>query len=284
MPEPSRATSPAMTQFLLGFRRFSRKVAWVIAFFLIVLVVFWDSIVIATRPGEHGVYWSRFLGGTTQLILGEGTHLKLPWDKIIIYSTRVHEFTDQLQLLSRDGLAIDTRWSVRYRPVREDLPMLHQKIGPWYAQKLVIPEVISSIRGVIGQLSADMIYSRGENALSREIEAACKERLRRNHVILDRVLLLGIRLPEGLSVSINEKMISEQNLLAYVFRLKTEQEEQERKIIEATGIRRFEEISNIPILKWRGLQTTIDIANSPNPNTVIMGNTSNSLPLIMGGE
>jgi regulator of protease activity HflC (stomatin/prohibitin superfamily) len=59
---------------------------------------------------------------------------------------------------------------------------------------------------------------------------------------------------------------------------------QQRKIIEAEGIRQFEELSKIPILKWKGLEVTSEFAKSNNSKIIIMGNGKNGLPLLLNSD
>jgi regulator of protease activity HflC (stomatin/prohibitin superfamily) len=43
----------------------------------------------------------------------------------------------------------------------------------------------------------------------------------------------------------------------------------------------FQQISGIPILKWRGIEATEKLAQSENAKFVIIGNDSDSLPVIL---
>jgi regulator of protease activity HflC (stomatin/prohibitin superfamily) len=41
---------------------------------------------------------------------------------------------------------------------------------------------------------------------------------------------------------------------------------------------------NTQILEWKGIEATEKLANSPNAKIVVIGNSKNGLPLILGGE
>ena len=72
------------------------------------------------------------------------------------------------------------------------------------------------------------------------------------------------------------------------FVLQKEQQEAERKKIEAQGIADFQKIVSDGIspnlLKWKGIEATEKLARSDNTKVVIMGNSKDSLPVILGGE
>ena len=79
-------------------------------------------------------------------------------------------------------------------------------------------------------------------------------------------------------------MVAEQLSYELDYKLLSEEKEKKRKIIEADGIRQFEEISKISILKWKGLEVTSEFAKSNNAKIIIMGNGKNDLPLLLNPD
>lgn len=257
-------------------------------FFLVVafiLVVLWRDIMVPKYSGEQGVYWSRFFGGTSDLVLGEGTHLKFPWDEIYVYSTRIMLRSQKTVLLTKDGMAVSLDWAVRYRIDPSRLPELHRTLGPQYADRVVVPEVISALRQVVGGYSADQVYAKAEVDLIEEIEDKVKTRVEMYHpIFFETILILGLNLPDEMERGIVEKLLYEQRLLSYDFRLQAEDQERRRKIIEAEGIREFEKTTGMSLLKWRGIEATTELAKSPNSKIIIMGTGQNSLPLLLNAD
>jgi len=96
--------------------------------------------------------------------------------------------------------------------------------------------------------------------------------------------LLRLELPAAVSKGIEAKLLAEQASLSYVFKLETEEQERKRKVIEAEGIKSFESISGVSMLKWRGLDVTSDLARSENSKIIIMGTSENSLPLLLNTD
>jgi prohibitin 1 len=102
------------------------------------------------------------------------------------------------------------------------------------------------------------------------------------------VLLRKIDLPKVVADAIQEKLKREQEAQQMQFVLQKEQQEAERKRIEAQGVADFQRIVAQGIspllLEWKGIEATEKLATSPNTKVVVIGNSKNGLPLILGGE
>jgi len=279
-PRPSR-----LSRAVAVFRKYAVYLAIGILTVLFFLVLASDRIIHNIGPGERGVLWSRFGGGVKMdRIYNEGLRLILPWDRLYVYSIRIQEIHDSVIVLSSNGLPITVTYSCRFRPFPSTLPELHEEYGPVYADTLVRPEVISALRVVIGNYRPEDIYARDEAGLLDEIFSVLQANLTNHDVIVQDILLKELRLPPTLEAAINEKLIQEQQALMYEFRLKSEEGERQRRIIEAQGIKSFEDISKISILKWRGIEATEKLANSPNAKIIVVGTGQNQLPIILGGD
>jgi len=72
------------------------------------------------------------------------------------------------------------------------------------------------------------------------------------------------------------------------FVLQKEEQEAERKAIEAKGIAEFQSIVTSGIspqlLQWKGIEATEKIAESQNTKIVIMGNSKGELPVLLNGD
>jgi prohibitin 1 len=72
------------------------------------------------------------------------------------------------------------------------------------------------------------------------------------------------------------------------FVLLKEEQEAKRKKIEAQGIADFQRIITQGLtdnlLRWKGIEATIKLAESPNTKVVVIGSSKTGLPLILGGE
>jgi regulator of protease activity HflC (stomatin/prohibitin superfamily) len=235
-------------------------------------------------PGVRGVRWSLLGNGTVlDRDYPEGLRVIPPWDRMYLYDVRVQEVRGSVVVLSSNGLPISVSYSVRFRPDLAKLPYLHQTYGPGYIETLVRPEIISALREVIGNYRPETIYSRSELGLIDETYQSLAAQLTNRYVVVQTVIIEELRLTPELEAAINQKLVDEQTALAYEFRLSREQSEAQRKGIEAQGIKTFEQVSGISILKWRGIEATEELAKSPNSKIIMIGTGSNQLPILLSG-
>ena len=267
----------------------------------LVLVVLWPRILVTVPSGQVGVLWKRFAGGTVldpRQLREEGLHLILPWDKLFMYDLRLQSLTDTYNAISSDGVSLNATLNIRFRLQREVIPILHQVIGPDYT-KLLGPQIASQMRGVIAEYTAEQVYSTARQEIESKIRDSAAEKLSTSMLktgsyevpmagglVLYDTLLYGIELPAAIVQAINRK--TEQYYVAqeYQFRIERERRESERKAIEAEGIREFQRIVSQGIsdsyLRWRGVEATLQLAQSNNSKIVIIGGGKDGLPIILG--
>jgi len=252
---------------------------------------------ISIDSGYKGVLWRRFFGGTEmEQSYSEGTTLIFPWDKMTLYSTRQQRETVVFNTLSKNGLSVLVEASIRFRPLEEHLPELHRYIGPDYVSILLIPEMGSHVRNVIGQYEPEELYSIKRTLIEEHIQQSIRNGLDTtnakksvgNYIFVDEILIRDITLPETVRDSIEQKEQAKQVALTYEFRLLGEEKEKQRKKIEAEGIRDFQNTITDGIsqkyLTWQGINATVDLAKSNNSKVVIIGSGKSGLPIILGSD
>ena len=272
------------------WRAFGRRQAppailllFLLAFFV---VFFFNRIVISVRPGELGVMW-RLLGGGTQIdtVYREGIHIILPFNKMFVYNVRKQQFTDNINVLTLDGLTVAVRYSVRYFLEKDTLPLLHQHVGPDYVNVVVRPEVRSVMRSVFGQFKPEEIYTT-QKAIEERVGIISKLHLEARFVALDDVPIESITLPARIADAIETKLAQQQVDQEYAFRLSIAAKEAERKRVEGNGIKVYNDTVNSSltpnVLTWHGILATQELAKSPNAKIVVIGSGKTSLPLILG--
>lgn len=258
---------------------------------VIVVLYLSSEIFITIKAGERGVLYRRFQGGTDfETIYSPGFHMKAPWNNIFVYSVRENIINEQMDVLDKSGLSISVDVSVRFFPIYNRIPYLHEFFGERYVDLLVKPEVRSTVRRVMGRFTAEEIYSTKraevEDAIIKETEEILKTE--DNNIQMQALLIRSINLPEQIKNAIELKLQQEQEALAYQFRLDKEKSEAERKRIEAEGISKFNEIINASltqqILTQRGIEATLELSKSPNAKVVVVGGGEEGLPLILGNN
>lgn len=253
---------------------------------VLVIAFFWNNIFINIYPGEGGVLWTRFNGGTDlEHTYSEGLHIIYPWDKMYIYDLRIQQDSHEFDALSVNGLPIRFEVSIRYRPYKNQLPQLHQEIGPNYLEKVIKPEVQSQVREVVSSYLPGEIYT-SEGLLLQIIRQGALVGLDQRKIILDDLLIKRMELPKTIQKAIENKLAAEQLALQYDYLIKQEIKEADRKRIEAAGIRDFQIIATQTkffdrYLNYQGIKATLSLAESNNSKIILFGNRdSKGLPLI----
>lgn len=271
-------------RFLCFWEKHTLGISLGILIFVFFIAMFWTRIFISIDSGQQGIRWSRFSGTELDEIYGEGLHVIWPWDRMYIYQTRLQSKTDTLQILTSEGLNVNVEFSYRYYLMRDSIPTIHKNLGVTYGNSYVKPEVEAASIAIIGNYAPEQLYKMSSLVIQSTIKYYLSKQLLEQNIVMDDYLIRKITLPDIVSNSIEKKMVAEQLSYEFDYKLKTEDKEKKRKIIEAEGIRQFEMLSGIPILKWKGLEVTSAFANSKNSKIVIMGNGKNDLPLLLNSD
>lgn len=265
---------------------------WIVAaiIFLIVLLISSSSF-ITLQPGERGVVFRKFTTGLDkENVKREGFHVIAPWNKMIQYDVREQQVEESMDVLDKNGLSIAVDVTMRFNPFPDRIGYLHEKFGNNYINKLVIPEMRSTVRQVMGRYTAEEIYS----TKRKEVEDAIIEETRltlkteRNNIDMTALLIRSIKLPEKIKNAIEFKLEEEQKALAYEYKLDRERSEAERKKIAAEGEARANKIINSSLttnlLRMRGIEATITLSKSENSKVIVIGSGEDGLPLILGNN
>jgi prohibitin 1 len=250
-------------------------------------VVLWKNVFISIKPGEAGVLFRFFTGTKLDRTYGEGLHIIPPWDRMYRYELRKRVVMHSFEVLSIRGLPVRMELAIRYRPEAEVLPLLHQRIGPDYPQRVVVPQTESVLRRELSLRTAEEIYTNAGGLLSAAILLA-RDEVGRNFVIADDIVIRTIRLPDPVREAIEEKQAREELMQSYVFRLETAVEEAERLRDEARGIRDYQAAVDMTLserlLRHLAITASKNLATSVNSRMVVLGGAEGGLPVLPGGS
>lgn len=248
--------------------------------FLFVFVFLFNQIVIIIESGEGGVLYRLFFDGTvTNKVYDEGIHFVWPWDKMYVYNVRFQQVPHQFNVLTNNGLKVDLFISIRYRPEYKLVGKLHKEVGPNYVNIVVIPEIENVLRVLIGKMDAEQVYKTERAIIEKSISDAA-EQIAQRFVKVDDVIIKRMQLPPQIEKTIQDKMDEKHRADAYRFRIEKEKQELERKRIEAEGLKIFNESLSKEILHWMGIQATLNLSESANAKTVVIGSGKSGLPII----
>ena len=258
-------------------------IAGAVLFFLMLLG---SQVAITINPGERAIIFRKFTTGLDkENIFQPGFHLIAPWNDVYVYEVKEQKVEESMDILDKNGLSMNIEITVRFNPNYTQIGYLHEEFGKSYVDRLVIPEVRSSARKVMGRYQAEEIYSTKRNEVETTIIEETKNILAGNNVEVKALLIRSIRLPEKIRQAIDDKLKQEQEAAAYRYRLDKESSEAERKRIAAEGEAAANKIINssltTSLLKMRGIEATIELSKSNNSKVVIIGSGEDGMPLIL---
>ena len=227
-----------------------------------------------------------FFGTVSDKTLSPGINFVNPMAKVVKYSAQTKEHKETMQVLSREGLTIGLELSVLYRIDPDSAASIYKKIfGGDYEEVILVPQFRSISRAVTASFQASALYSTERERLSEAVQAELAKTVGVRGIIVESTPLRNVALPSQLTEAIEQKQRADQESQRMEFILTKEKQEADRKRIEAKGIADFQTIVAAGIseqlLRWKGIEATLKIAESNNSKVVIIGSGKDGLPIIL---
>lgn len=217
--------------------------------------------------------------------LKAGIHLVNPLARVVPMSVQTQEMKEVMEVPSKEGLSMQLEVSALFHLDPEKAPEVYRSVGTNYASILLEPQFRAVARGVTASYEAKALYTSEREHLAEAIRADLEKLVEPRGVDVEATPLRSVTLPQGLTQAIEEKLKSEQESQRMQFVLLKEQQEAERKRIEARGIADFQDIVargiSEPLLRWKGIEATEKLASSANSKVVIVGAGKDGLPIIL---
>jgi regulator of protease activity HflC (stomatin/prohibitin superfamily) len=227
-------------------------------------------------------------GRVTGRTLGEGIHLINPAARVTELSIKTQEIKERASVPSKEGLIMGVEASILYHLDPVQAATVYQKVGANYVDVLLVPTFRSGIRAITAANSAASLYSDARESIARSIMDDVARQVSPRGIVVENVLLRDLQLPDTLKHAIEAKQQAQQEAQRMEFVLQREKQEAERKRVEASGIKDFQDIVSQGIseklLEWKGIEATIELVKSQNSKVIVVGNSKTGLPLIYSGE
>ncbi len=229
-----------------------------------------------------------FLGSVSDNTLKSGVNIVNPFANVVKFSVKTQELKEMMSVPSKEGLTVQLELSLLYSLDPDNASKIYKTVGENYSEIILIPQFRSVVRGVTARYEARALYTASREQLAKEIKDELEGLVKPRGLRVEAAPMRQIILPAGLTASIEEKLKAEQESQRMQFILKKEEQEAERKRIEAKGISDFQAIVSKGIssqlLQWKGIEATEKLANSQNSKIVIIGSGKNGLPIILGNQ
>merc|ERR1712038_1615943 len=215
-----------------------------------------------------------------------GLHFKAPLvSKVITFSAKTQKLAESNNTPTKEGLSVQLDTAILFRLDPTKAAEIYKDVGEDYIHTLLEPEAASAVRGLTSESDAKALYSSGRNLIQDSVKAELVKKLAPKGIIVEDVLLKDLVLPSQLTAATEAKVKAQQEAATMQFVLQKEQQEAQRKAIEAGGIADFQRIVSEGIspnlLKWKGVEATEKFADSKNTKIIIVGNDANGLPVLL---
>ncbi|HEX3072934.1 MAG TPA: prohibitin family protein [Ignavibacteriales bacterium] len=279
------AAAVAFAAYLAFKKRYSGTESLVaLGIFFLALFIALAQFFTVVPAGQVGVV--DFLGNVNDNTLKSGVNIVNPMANVVKFSVKTQEFKENMRVPSKEGLSIELEISLLYSLDPENASKIYKTVGENYAEVILIPQFRSVVRGVTAKYEAQALYTSTREQLAHEIKSNLVKLVEPRGITIEEAPMRQIILPSGLTASIEEKLKAEQESQRMAFILKKEEQEADRKRIEAKGIADFQDIVakgiSPQLLKWKGIEATEKLSTSNNTKIVIVGSPKDGLPIILG--
>jgi regulator of protease activity HflC (stomatin/prohibitin superfamily) len=258
-----------------------------------------SSSVKTIEVGSVGV--QSIFGKVQDGVLESGLHFINPVVDVTVFDAQTQNYTmsaqtnegqkvgdDAIRVLSSDGLEVAIDITVLYRLSPSKAPFLLQNIGVLYEDKIVRPISRTAIRDNAVAYQAVDLYSAKRSEFQQRIFKDISTSFAKNGIELQSVLVRNITLPASVRASIESKINAEQDAQKMQFVLQKEQQEAQRKRVEAQGIADYQKILSTGLsdkqLQYEAIKAQKEIALSPNAKVIIIGSGGKGAPIILGKD
>lgn len=244
--------------------------------------------------GTVGV--KKLFGEVQKEVLTSGLHIINPLMEVEHLDIKTKNYTmsgvhdegtqsgdDAIRVLTADGLEVTIDLSVLYHVVASEAPKLLRETGADYEAKTVRPITRTRIRDNAVYYDAVALYSTRRDEFQQRIFTNIEKDFKVRGLVLENLLVRNITLPGSVKAAIEQKINAEQEAQKMQFVLQKEQQEAQRKRVEAQGIADYQRIISESLsdkqLQYERIKAQLELAKSPNSKVIVLagGNT----PLIL---
>jgi regulator of protease activity HflC (stomatin/prohibitin superfamily) len=256
---------------------------------IVAVIILFSKSTVTIGPGEGGVIFETLGNGiNTDKTYGEGFHIVAPWNRMIVIKVRQQSISDEMNVLSVNGLEVKVNGTIWYEPELKNLGLLIKTKGEDYERELLDPAINAAARSVVGRYTPEQLYSSKRDVIEQEILDEVQNILKEQFLSVTRVLVEDVKLPSTIRIAIETKLKQEQESLEYEFRLSKAKKEAERQKIDAEGKavanKILSESLTDKILQEKGIGATLELSKSTNSKVIVIGSGKSGMPIILGNQ
>jgi prohibitin 1 len=237
----------------------------------------------AIPAGHVGIVDS--FGRVSQTTLKSGLLLINPLNRVVKMSIQTQKLRVSTEVPCKENLPVALEASVEFRLDPEKAYEIYTNVGDDYVADLVDPEFRTLCGNTTSAYEAAALYTTERANVGMKIKAALRDKLAPRGIEIQDVRLESLTLPKRIATQIEERLKAEGESALV---LEKERQDAERRRIEAQGQADAQRILaqglTEPLLRLRGIEATLKLAQSPNAKVVVVGSGKDGLPVILGGQ
>ena len=225
-------------------------------------------------------------GRTTGEVLEPGLHFIAPWQSGIGLRVQLFEVKETMETPTKTGLPVTLESSswVSLNPLPASLVKFVNEIGAANFDNLVGSAKRNVTRDTIAEFTYEDLYSTNRALAAQHILTGVQSLLAPKGIMVDRVLLRGVTPPKAIVEAQERKAAAQQASEAMQYTIAKEQQEIQRKEMEAQGIAKANnEISKsltTEYLQWYYIKALENLAHSTNTTFVIVPYDQKLTPML----
>ena len=227
------------SQVLLG--------AGLVIFLFFIFTFGWVNV----RPSEVAVDVNKLAGKVNEMPMGVGYHFYNRWvSDMIVYKVAARSFPPDtvaseeakkynLELKTNDGQNVSVDLTIIYALASNEVPLLHQKIGPNFEDQVLLPQIRSEARLAIGGFSAEEIYQgKVRDTIQQNIKQKLVDVLAKYPAIrIHDALIRHFSFSPDFERAIEQKKLAAQQIEINKNRALAQEEEAKRQEAESRGLK-----------------------------------------------
>ncbi len=255
--------------------------------------------IIQIDGGVVGV--KKLFGQIQEDVVTEGLNFVNPLMDITRFDVKTQNYTmsgandegarsgdDAIRVLSADGLEVIIDLTVLYSIIPNQAPRLLREVGIDYRNVIVRPVTRTAIRDNAVYYNAVDLFSTKRDEFQNRIFNNIKKDFEKRGLSLEQLLVRNITLPASVKATIESKINAEQEAQKMQFVLQKEQQEAERKRVEAQGIADYQKIINSTLtdkqLQYETIKAMQELVKSPNSKIIFMGGKGAGASVLVGDK
>eukprot|EP00603_Paraphysomonas_imperforata_P002135 CAMPEP_0114421582 /NCGR_PEP_ID=MMETSP0103-20121206/5152_1 /TAXON_ID=37642 ORGANISM="Paraphysomonas imperforata, Strain PA2" /NCGR_SAMPLE_ID=MMETSP0103 /ASSEMBLY_ACC=CAM_ASM_000201 /LENGTH=283 /DNA_ID=CAMNT_0001590107 /DNA_START=42 /DNA_END=893 /DNA_ORIENTATION=+ len=185
--------------------------------------------------GRRAVIFDKLNGGIQQLVIGEGTHFRIPFiQDPIILDVRSRPRTIHSSTGTKDLQMVNISLRVLSRPLEDKLPSIYQSLGVDFDDR-VLPSLGNEVlKSVVAQYNAEELLSKRAE-ISQQIRQGLIKRATAFNLILDDVSITHLTFGREFAKAIEQKQVAQQEAERQTWVVARSDQERKAAVIRAEG-------------------------------------------------